>query len=175
MLSKMSTGGLLNGRTYRMDEIAALQAFEDARRTQRPQFETFFLSRFFGLTFTYAEDTLTIHFPVLDFMFNPQGSLHGGVAAFVLDVAMGHLLKHAVGVPGSTLEMKTQYLAAVRGGRARAHACFLRKGRNICFLEARLFDESGALAATATSTWRVNRVAQEAQEQTHHQGTGVQA
>jgi uncharacterized protein (TIGR00369 family) len=88
-------------------------------------------------------------------MFNPRGELHGGVAAFVLDVAMGHLLRHATGAPGATIEMKTQYFAPVQGPHARCEARFLHRGKTVCFLEARLFESSGALAAAATSTWRV--------------------
>jgi len=136
---------------------AARQAFETALHEQRPDFEVFFLSRLYGLEFSYTADTCVICFPVHDFMFNPQGSLHGGVAAFVLDVGMGHLLRHAVGAPGTTIEMKTQYFAPVGGPEARCEARFLHRGRSVCFLEARLFDSAGVLAAAATSTWRVLR------------------
>lgn len=158
-----------------MDEDGARQAFDEALRTYRQEFETFFLSRFVGLSFSYGHETLTVDFPVRDFMFNPQGSLHGGVAAFVLDVAMGHLLKHTLGVPGSTLEMKTQFLAPVRGSAARCEAFFLRRGRNICFLEGRLFDSAGTFAAVATSTWRVNWPVPSAPKQELHQGTSGQS
>ncbi len=51
--------------------------------------------------------------------------------------------------------MNTQYLRAIRGGRVRAVSGFTRKGRSICFLEARLADDAGVLAASATSTWRL--------------------
>jgi len=140
-----------------MDKIAARRAFETALETQQPAFEKFFLARFFGLDFTYTEDACRVEFPVCDFMFNSQGTVHGGVTALVLDSAMGHLLKHAIGLPGTTLEMKVQYLAPVRPPRATCEAKFLRKGQRIAFLEARLWDGEGTLAAVATSTWRVNR------------------
>lgn len=140
-----------------MDEIATREAFEAALSTYRPGFETFFLARLFGLEFTYTDDTCRVEFPVREFMFNPQGSLHGGVAAFVLDVAMGHLLKHSIGLPGATLEMKVQYLAPLRPPGAKCEARFLRKGQSIAFLEARIWDAEGTLAAVATSTWRVSK------------------
>lgn len=138
-----------------MDEIATREAFETALSTYRPGFETFFLSRLFGLSFAYTDETCRIEFPVREFMFNPQGTLHGGVAAFVLDVAMGHLLKRVTGTPGATLEMKVQYLAPLRPPHAVCEGRFLRKGRNIAFLEARILDAENTLAALATSTWRV--------------------
>jgi uncharacterized protein (TIGR00369 family) len=140
-----------------MDEALARKAFGSAIQDYHTDFETFFLARLFGLTFEYGADTCTVRFPVFDFMFNPQGSLHGGVIAFVMDVASGHLLKHTFGAAGATLEMKHQFLAPVREPEARSVARFLRKGRSICFLEAQLFDSEDNLAAVATSTWRVNQ------------------
>lgn len=140
-----------------MDEETAREAFETALSTYRPEFENFFLSRLFGLEFTYTDDSCRIEFPVREFMFNPQGTLHGGVAAFVLDVAMGHLLKRSSGAPGATLEMKVQYLAPLRPPRATCEGRFLRKGRSVAFLEARIWDAEGTLAAVATSTWRVGK------------------
>lgn len=140
-----------------MDEIAARRAFEDALSSQTPEFENFFLSKLYGLSYRYEAETLTVEFPIHDFLFNPQGWVHGGVSAFVLDVTMGHLLWHTLKAPGSTLEMKTQYVAPLRGKTARCVANFIRKGGGICFLEARLFDDQGTLTVAATSTWRVNR------------------
>lgn len=140
-----------------MDEIVARNAFDTALDTQHPGFETFFLARFFGLAFTYTEDACRVELPVHEFMFNPQGTLHGGVVAFVLDVAMGHLLKRAVGVPGTTLEMKVQYLSPLRPPRALCESRFLRKGQRIAFLEARIWNDAGELAAVATSTWRISK------------------
>ena len=136
-----------------MDETAARDAFENALSTCQPDFETFFLSRLFGLSFSYTDDSCRIEFPVHDFMFNPQGTLHGGVTAFVLDVAMGHLLKRSTGVPGATLEMKVQYLAPLRPPRATCEGRFLRQGKSLSFLEARIWDAEGTRAAVATSTW----------------------
>lgn len=134
---------------------AARHAFDTALREQQPEFEVFFLSRLYGLEYSYPDDTCLVRFPVHDFMLNPQGGLHGGVSAFVLDVSMGHLLRHALGTPGMTMEMKTQYFAPIRGPEARCEARFLHRGRSVCFLEARLFDGDDVLAAAATSTWRV--------------------
>ncbi len=138
-------------------ESEARQAFELALKEHHPDFERFFLARLFGLTFSYPGDTCVVKFPVRRYMFNPQGGLHGGVSGFVLDVAMGHLLRHTFGRPGLTMEMKVQLFAPIREPNARCEARFLHKGRSVCFLEARLFGSSGTLAAAATSTWRVSR------------------
>jgi acyl-coenzyme A thioesterase 13 len=137
-----------------MDEEQARIAFAAALASYSPGFGTFFLARLLGLAISYGEDSCTVELQAADWMFNPQGTLHGGIINTVLDIAMGHLLRHAIGA-GATLQMNTQYLRAVRGGRVRAVSGFTRKGRSICFLEARLTDEGGALAASATSTWRL--------------------
>ena len=138
-----------------MDEAKAREAFEEALRTQRPDFETFFLARFFGLTFAYGPDTCTVELPVNDFAFNPQGTLHGGVIAFALDVSMGHLIRHTVGQAAITLEMKTQYLRPATSGRVRCEARFLKRGRCVSYLESRMSDEAGNLLAMATATWQM--------------------
>lgn len=138
-----------------MDENKAREAFEEALRTYRPDFGTFFLARLFGLDISYTDETCVVDIPVRDFMFNPQGSLHGGVIAFALDVSMGHLIKRTMGRPGITLEMKTQYLRPALSGTVRCEGRFLRRGRSINYLESRMTDEDGKLLAIATSTWQL--------------------
>ena len=95
--------------------------------------------------------------PVRDFMFNPQGSLHGGVIAFVADVSMGHLLKHSYGVAGAPREIRLQYLLPLHPPAARCVSRFLRKGRSVCFLEAVLSGPDGVPAVVASSTWQIPR------------------
>ncbi len=137
-----------------MDEDAARTALETALRTHAPGFGTFFLARFLDLDISYGEDTCLVKMPVRDFMYNPQGSLHGGIIAMVLDISMGHLLTHAIGV-GMTLEMRTQFLRPARSGIVQASASFLKKGRSINFLESRMVDGEGKDMAVATSTWQL--------------------
>jgi uncharacterized protein (TIGR00369 family) len=137
-----------------MDENAAREAFDRALQTYSPDFGVFFLARLMDLDISYPDETCLIRFPVRDFLYNPQGSLHGGIIATVMDISMGHLLKHTLGAGGATLEMKVQYLSPIRAPEARCEGRFLRRGRNICFLESRMWDAEGKLAAHATSTWR---------------------
>ncbi|WP_175734279.1 PaaI family thioesterase [Burkholderia ambifaria] len=137
-----------------MDESQARIAFENAIQTYRQDFNTFFLARLFGMSVEYGEASCTVTMPIRDFMYNPQGSLHGGITATLLDISMGHLLKHHVGA-GATLEMNIQYMRAARDGTLTACSHFMRKGRQICFLQSTVSDESGALVASATSIWKV--------------------
>lgn len=138
-----------------MDETAARAAFEEALRSHKPAFGSFFLARLFGLAISYTDETCVIEVDVKDFMFNPQGFLHGGVIAFLLDVSMGHLIHHLTGSPGLTLEMKTQYLRPISTGRVRCEGRFLKRGRRISFMETRIEGPDGRLAAIATATWQM--------------------
>lgn len=140
-------------RKNRIDETAARAAFEQALASHEQDFGRFFLARLFGLELSYTGETCRIDFDLKDFMFNPQGGLHGGISAFVLDISMGHLLHRSSGA-GTTLEMKVQYLKAARAGRLTCTARFIRQGRSISFLRSELVDEQGELIAYATSTWK---------------------
>lgn len=66
---------------------------------------------------------------------------------------MGHLLNHALGGAGVTIEMKVQYLRAIRAGRVTCEARFNKKGRTVNYLEAKMFDTLGTPVAVATATW----------------------
>ena len=137
----------------RIDEGAARRAFEAALDSHEQDFGKFFLARLYGLDIRYAEGECRVEFDLEEFMLNPQGGIHGGVSAFVLDVSMGHLLQRTSGA-GATLEMKVQYLSTARSGRMCCTARFIRQGRSISFLRAELANEQGELIACATSTWK---------------------
>lgn len=137
----------------RIDVDAARAAFEHALTHHEQAFGQFFLVKLLGFDITFPDDACRVAFAVRDFMYNPQGSLHGGIVALAMDVSMGHLLNHLKG-PGATLEMKVQYMRAIREGTVTATGRVLRRGKEIAFLESRLTDERGELAAMATSTWR---------------------
>ena len=119
----------------------------------RQEFGSFFLSRLFGFAITYDGESCSVAFEVVPQMFNPQGTLHGGVLATALDISMGHLLHHCFRA-GATLEMKVQYFAPALGGVVRCKASFLKKGRKTFFLQSQATDASGDMIAHATSTWK---------------------
>ena len=137
-----------------MDEAQARAAFDEALRSHSPGFGTFFLARLLALDLASGADDCMVRVAEKDFMHNPQGSLHGGIIATVLDISMGHLLTHSTGI-GMTLQMNTQYIKPARDGIVQARATFLRRGRSINYLESRMTDAEGTLMAVASSTWRL--------------------
>jgi uncharacterized protein (TIGR00369 family) len=130
------------------------QMLDRALSERRQEFGSFFLSRLLGFEVSYTEDTCIVAFEAMSPMFNPQGTLHGGILATAMDISMGHLLNRVSG-PGATLEMKIQYLAPVREGLVRCEASFLRKGRTISFLQSQARGSDGKVVAHATATWTV--------------------
>lgn len=139
----------------RVDLDRARAAFDRAAAGTQEVFGDFFLSRFLGLEVTYpGENACVVTFDVADFLFNPQGSVHGGVLATALDISMGHLINHCAGGPGTTLEMKVQYVAPARSGRVTCRGESMRQG-GTWFLRAEARDDEGTLLAFATSTWKL--------------------
>ncbi|RXG99480.1 PaaI family thioesterase [Bradyrhizobium zhanjiangense] len=136
-----------------MDEAKVRELVVAAIGDGSHEFGSFFLSRFFGITVFYETDACIVSLDVRPYMFNPQGSLHGGVLATALDISMGHLLKHQLGA-GATLEIKVQYFAPVRSGLVTCRASFLKKGRKTFFLQSSAQNGSGETIAHATSTWK---------------------
>jgi uncharacterized protein (TIGR00369 family) len=146
--------------TRRVDQAKARAAFERAAAGTREAFGDFFLARLLGLEISYPGEACGVAFEAADFLSNPQGTLHGGVLATALDIAMGHLINRQAG-PGTTLEMKVQYLAPIRGGRVTCRGEALRRG-GTWFLRAEARNEGGQLLAYATSTWKLLKTAAQA-------------
>ena len=136
---------------------------ETVLKTHEQVFEKFFLAKFMGLNFEYLpadaadadKDYLRVSFDVTEMLMNPQGSLHGGVMAAVMDISMGHLLHKTVGTGGITIEMKTQYMRPALKGRAVVEGRYIKKGRTLSFMESRLWGVDGKLAAMTTATWKM--------------------
>ena len=146
----------------RVDEDAARAQFETALDEHEQAFESFFFARFLNLSFEYLppdapdadKEVCRITFPVTDTLKNPQGSLHGGAMASVMDISMGHLVNKVAG-PGATIEMKVQFMRPVSEGTVTCEGRFTRRGRSLAFMESRLSTQDGKLAALATATWKM--------------------
>jgi uncharacterized protein (TIGR00369 family) len=88
--------------------------------------------------------------------YNPLGTVHGGIAATLLDSVMGCCI-HTTLKPGSgftTLEIKVNYVRAMtdKTGRVQAEGKIINVGSRIATSEGRLVDASGKLLAHGTTT-----------------------
>ena len=88
--------------------------------------------------------------------YNPLGSVHGGIAATLLDSVMGCSVhtRLAAGTGYTTVEIKVNYVRAMtdRTGRVRAEGKVINLGSRIATAEGRLTDAAGRLLAHGTTT-----------------------
>lgn len=87
---------------------------------------------------------------------NPLGSVHGGIAAALLDSVMGCAVHTTLpaGVGYTTLEIKVNYIraASTNGQTLTATGTVIHVGRRTATAEGRVLDEHGKLVAHATTT-----------------------
>jgi uncharacterized protein (TIGR00369 family) len=93
--------------------------------------------------------------PVFDH-YNPLGSVHGGIAATLLDSAMGCCIHTTLkaGIGYTTVEIKINYVRAMtdKTGLVRAEGKVINVGSRIATSEGRLTDGAGKLLAHGTTT-----------------------
>jgi uncharacterized protein (TIGR00369 family) len=95
---------------------------------------------------TYRENLTTI-----------GGSLHGGTLMAFADTvgAVATVVNLPAGATTTTLESKTNFFAAGRGGTVRAESTPLHRGRRTMVWQTRLTDESGRLLSMTIQTQMV--------------------
>ncbi|HEU5347935.1 MAG TPA: PaaI family thioesterase [Ktedonobacterales bacterium] len=91
-----------------------------------------------------------------EYHYNPIGVVHGGVAATLLDSAMGCAINASLpkGMAYTTLEIKVNYLRplTMATGQVRAEGTVVHLGRRMAVAEGRITDSDGKLYATASTT-----------------------
>ena len=85
---------------------------------------------------------------------NPMGTLHGGVYCDLADAAMGYAYAAtlAEGETFTTVELKINFLRAVRQATLTAEGKVVRAGGTLGYVECEVKDEQGRLVAKAAST-----------------------
>jgi uncharacterized protein (TIGR00369 family) len=87
---------------------------------------------------------------------NPSGTVHGGLAATLLDSCMGLAIWSTLekGVSQTTLEFKISLVRPILPdmGEIRAEGAVLNRGRRIGTAEGRITDDKGRLLAHGTTT-----------------------
>lgn len=96
-----------------------------------------------------------------EYHYNPIGVVHGGLAATLLDSAMGCAVHSTLpaGAGYSTLEIKVNFVRPITAdtGRVRAEAKLIHLGGRTATAEGRVIDEAGKLYAHATTTCLILR------------------
>jgi uncharacterized protein (TIGR00369 family) len=91
-----------------------------------------------------------------EYHYNPIGVVHGGLAATLLDSAMGCAVHSTLPAGGryTTLEIKVNYIRPMTAetGRVRCEAKVIHVGGRTASAGGRVVDESGKLYAHGTTT-----------------------
>jgi len=89
-------------------------------------------------------------------MLNPIGSVHGGIAATLLDSCMGCAVHTTLpaGVGYTTAQLNVHYLRSMQPGMGtvRATGTVVHRGRKQSTAEAKLVDDRGRLLAHGSTT-----------------------
>src|SRR5258708_18144334 len=85
---------------------------------------------------------------------NPMGTLHGGVYCDLADAAPGcaYAATLAEGERFTTIELKINFLRAVRKATLTAEARVVKAGSTVGYVECEVKDQTGKLVAKAAST-----------------------
>jgi uncharacterized protein (TIGR00369 family) len=85
---------------------------------------------------------------------NPMGTLHGGIYCDIADAAMGMAYAATLGEGESftTIELKINFLRAVREGPLTAEGKVVKAGSTLGYVECEVKDGDGKLVAKASST-----------------------
>ena len=85
---------------------------------------------------------------------NPMGTLHGGIYCDIADAAMGfaYAATLAEGETFTTIELKINFLRAVRKATLTAEARVVKAGSTLGYVECEVKDQTGKMVAKAAST-----------------------
>ena len=96
-----------------------------------------------------------------EYHYNPLGVVHGGLAATLLDSALGCCVNSCLDAGDfyTTLELKVNYLRPITldTGRVRAIATVVHLGRTTALVEGKIFDDADKVYAYASSTCLIRR------------------
>lgn len=134
---------------------------EMGQQMVRGEREPFPVARLVGMTMTAIEPGRAVfEMRAEGRHHNPLGTLHGGVYCDLADAAMGwaYGATLAEGESFTTIELKVNFLRAVREATLTAEAKVVKAGSTLGYVECEVKDEQGRLVAKAASTcMKLNR------------------
>jgi len=138
-------------------EAAELSGLDVMRRMAAGEFPQPPIAQTLGFRLVEAEHGRAVfECEPAEFHYNPIGTVHAGLAATLLDSAMGCAFVTTLdaGVGWTTLELKANFTRplTVETGLVRCVGTVVHPGRTVATTEARLEDADGRLLAHATST-----------------------
>ncbi|MEV5536626.1 PaaI family thioesterase [Saccharopolyspora shandongensis] len=139
-------------------DLAAMSGLELMRWVQSERTDDIpSIGRLLGMRFDEVEHgRIVISLETRPDFANPLGTVHGGIAATLLDSAMACAVHTTLpaGVGYTTLELKVNYIRAAHtdGRTLTAEGNVIHAGRSTATAEGKVLDEQGKLMAHATTT-----------------------
>ncbi|HEV8484893.1 MAG TPA: PaaI family thioesterase [Blastocatellia bacterium] len=128
----------------------------DRERAIREKFDTNHFPKMLGIEIDEVQEgRARLSLEVRKDLLQLQGVMHGGAIASLIDTAVAFAIVGASEPDDrfTTVEMKVNYLSAIREGRVIADARLIRDGRRIIVAECDVFDSKGRLAAKGLLTY----------------------
>jgi uncharacterized protein (TIGR00369 family) len=125
-------------------------------RLIREKFETNHFPRSLGIELDSIESgSARLSLDVRQQHLQLAGVMHGGAIATLIDTAVAFAIVSTSEPQArfTTVEMKVNYLSAIREGRIIADAKLIRDGRRIVVGDCDVFDSNGRLAAKGLLTY----------------------
>ena len=116
------------------------------------------LAELLGVRFVEAsQDRVVAELSIKEALTTVGGSLHGGVLMALADTvgAAATMLNLPSGATTTTLESKTNFIAASRSGTVRAETTPLHRGKRTMVWQTRVLDETGRLLSLTIQTQMV--------------------
>ena len=140
-----------------IEQVRAMDGLTLMKGVQEGRFPAPPIAQPLGLRVTEVEPgRVAFEYTPLFDHYNPLGTVHGGIAATLLDSVMGccvHTMLKA-GTGYTTVEIKVNYVRAMtdKTGPVRAEGKVINVGSRIATSEGRLVDSTGRLLAHGTTT-----------------------
>lgn len=122
----------------------------------RKGFEQSNFDQLLGMQFVdIGEGWATLKLKMQDNLRQPQGILHGGATATLIDTAMAFAVISilAEGEKAATVNLTVHYLRSVSEGEVVCIARIIKAGRKLLTVSAEVSNSEGKLTATALSTY----------------------
>lgn len=141
--------------TFDPTQITGLQLLRWARDNDTSEIPS--IGRLLGMRFDEVDEgRVVISLDSQPDFSNPLGSVHGGIAATLLDSVMGCAVHTTLGagVGYTTLEIKVNYIrsAALEGTTLTGEGKTIHVGRRTATAEGEVRDQNGRLIAHGTTT-----------------------
>jgi uncharacterized protein (TIGR00369 family) len=151
---------MFGNRTYGIvnaDDLKQMSGLEFVRGLADGSLPLNSLAKIMGYEITAAEHgRVVISAEPSDLHLNPWGTVHGGLAATVLDSCMGLAIHSTLerGLGSTTLEFKIALMRPITPatGVITAEGVVLNRGRRVGTAEGRITDAKGRLLAHGTTT-----------------------